>query len=171
LKAAEGRIELTRHELAVSLNDQRSGGAEDARRKALRRLSEPANAEEKSELHDWKRPRGCWLCARCGAEEGGWARPAASGCSANAPSAETVDQGCPVCGDEGGDSAYYPGRNGRCPMCLRTDTGYRRTSEGLHPRNPSPDDAPSAEADLEADVSVSGQPTTEGGRPPRVKVR
>jgi hypothetical protein len=44
-EAAEGRIERARHELAVSFNDQRPGGAEDARREALRRLSEPANAE------------------------------------------------------------------------------------------------------------------------------
>ncbi len=45
---------------------------------------EASDHEETSELHDWKRPRGRWRCARCGAEKDGWARPAASGCPANA---------------------------------------------------------------------------------------
>ena len=45
------------------------------------------------------------------------------------PRSRPPDEGCPVCGDEGGDET--PGRSGRCPMCLRAPTGYRRTSAGL----------------------------------------
>jgi chromosome segregation ATPase len=53
-------------------------------RLVLDQTAQPANAEEKSELHDWKRPRGRWHCVRCGVEKDGWARPTASGCPANA---------------------------------------------------------------------------------------
>jgi hypothetical protein len=119
LEAAEGRIDRARRALRQrkfpqSLEYRRPSD----RIKAAEAALEPANAE------------GI-------ASEGGTAEQAANPreTSPDAPSAEAVDQGCPVCGDEGGNR-HLDGHN-RCPMCLRADTGYRRTSEGLHPRERS----------------------------------
>ncbi len=79
LDAAEGRIERASDFVKLRVHHSSM-----YYRALLTILLEPANAEEKSELHDWKRPRGRWHCVRCGAEKDGWARPVASGCPANA---------------------------------------------------------------------------------------
>jgi hypothetical protein len=123
LDAAEGRIERAREALANAVVDEHWQAKMLFVTDALAILSEP-NAEG------------------IASEGGSAANP--RDLAADAPSAGVgqpvrvpvgvVDEGCPVCGDEGGDSEYFPGENGRCPACLRADTGYRRTSEGLHPR-------------------------------------
>ncbi len=82
LEAAEEESE--RIMAANDVPEMYGAGQRRAAERILAILSGTCQPEEKSELHDWKRPRGVWHCVRCGAEEDGWARPAASGCSANA---------------------------------------------------------------------------------------